>query len=215
MSNAEMSQYWNESAGPIWVAQQEKLDAQIGPFGALARERAAIRAGEAVLDVGCGCGGTTLELAQAVGAGAQVTAVDISRPMLELAAQRAREAGLADRVVFRLDDAQTAVFDAASFDLVFSRFGVMFFADPVAAFDESAPRAATGRSPRLRVLAAAPEESLDDGARSRCGAAHRVPGAAAARRAGSLRVRRRGARARNPGAGRLRQRGRTRRSKDR
>jgi SAM-dependent methyltransferase len=134
MSNAEMAQYWNESAGPIWVAQQQKLDAQIGPFGALARERAAVRAGERVLDVGCGCGETTLELAQAVGADGQLTAVDISRPMLEYAAQRARDAGLADRIAFRLEDAQTADIGADSFDLVFSRFGVMFFADPVAAF---------------------------------------------------------------------------------
>jgi SAM-dependent methyltransferase len=134
MSNAEMAQYWNESAGPIWVAQQQKLDAQIGPFGALARERAAVRAGELVLDVGCGCGETTLELAQAVGADGQLTAVDISRPMLEYAAQRARDAGLADRIAFRLEDAQTADIGADSFDLVFSRFGVMFFADPVAAF---------------------------------------------------------------------------------
>jgi SAM-dependent methyltransferase len=129
-----MNQYWNDSAGPIWVAQQEKLDAQIGPLGALARERAAIRAGERVLDVGCGCGSTTLELANAVGATGQVVAVDISRPMLELAQRRARAAGLDDRIAFRLEDAQVADFGAASADLVFSRFGVMFFADPVAAF---------------------------------------------------------------------------------
>lgn len=134
MSNAEMSQYWNDSAGPVWVAQQEKMDAQIGPLGALARERAAIRVGERVLDVGCGCGGTTLEIAHDVGATGQVVAVDISRPMLEHAKQRARDAGLDGRIAFRLDDAQVAAFDAASVDLVYSRFGVMFFADPVAAF---------------------------------------------------------------------------------
>ena len=134
MSNAEMVEYWNQSAGPVWVAQQERLDAQIGRFGALARERAAIRAGERVLDVGCGCGSTTLELANAVGAGGHVAAVDISRPMLERAQERARDARLDARIAFRLDDAQAAAFEAAAFDVVFSRFGVMFFADPVAAF---------------------------------------------------------------------------------
>ncbi len=134
MSNAEMSQYWNDSAGPVWVAQQERLDAQIGPLGALARERAAIRPGERVLDVGCGCGGTTLELANAVGAAGGVAAVDISRPMLDRARQRVRDAGLHGRVGFRLGDAQVADFETDAYDLVFSRFGVMFFADPVAAF---------------------------------------------------------------------------------
>jgi SAM-dependent methyltransferase len=134
MSNAEMVEYWNQSAGPVWVAQQERLDAQIGRFGALARERAAIRAGERVLDVGCGCGGTTLELANAVGVAGHVAAVDISTPMLEQARRRAREAGLETRIAFRLDDAQVAAFEASAFDLLFSRFGVMFFADPVAAF---------------------------------------------------------------------------------
>jgi SAM-dependent methyltransferase len=63
-----------------------------------------------------------------------VAAVDISRPMLERAQQRAREARLDARIAFRLDDAQVAAFEADAFDLVFSRFGVMFFADPVAAF---------------------------------------------------------------------------------
>lgn len=134
MSNAEMVQYWNDSAGRVWVAQQERLDAQIGPLGALARERAAIRAGERVLDVGCGCGATTLELADAVGEAGRVVAVDISRPMLERARQRAASAGAEARIEWRQDDAQSAAFEGDGFDVVFSRFGVMFFADPVAAF---------------------------------------------------------------------------------
>jgi SAM-dependent methyltransferase len=134
MSNDEMVRYWNESAGPVWVAQQERLDAQIGPLGVRTRARATIRSGERVLDVGCGCGGTTLELAGDVGAGGRVVAVDISRPMLERGKQRARDAGLEASIDWRLDDAQTARFESAAFDLIFSRFGVMFFADPVAAF---------------------------------------------------------------------------------
>jgi SAM-dependent methyltransferase len=134
MSNDEMVKYWNDSAGPVWVAQQERLDAQIGPLGALARERASIRGGERVLDVGCGCGATTLELAEAVGEAGRVVAVDISRPMLERARQRVGSAGTEARIEWRRDDAQTAAFEGAGFDLVFSRFGVMFFDDPVAAF---------------------------------------------------------------------------------
>ena len=134
MANDEMARYWNEGAGGVWVEQQERLDAQIGPLGVRTRDRAAIRSGEAVLDVGCGCGGTTLELAGDVGAGGRVVAVDISRPMLERGKQRARDAGLDARIAWQLEDAQTAPFEGAAFDVIFSRFGVMFFADPVAAF---------------------------------------------------------------------------------
>jgi SAM-dependent methyltransferase len=132
--NDEMNRYWNEAAGPVWTTHADRLDAQLAGLGALAREAAALRADERVLDVGCGCGATTLELAEAVGAGGSVVAVDISKPMLERAAARAARAGLASRVDFRLDDAQTAAFEPASFDVVFSRFGVMFFTDPTAAF---------------------------------------------------------------------------------
>ena len=156
MSNAEMVQYWNDSAGPVWVAQQERLDAQIGPLGALARERAAIRAGERVLDVGCGCGATALELAEAVGDAGRVVAVDISRPMLERARQRAGTAGAGTRVEWRLDDAQSAAFEGDAFDVVFSRFGVMFFADPIAAFTNL--RRALRRDGRLAFVCWQPSD---------------------------------------------------------
>jgi SAM-dependent methyltransferase len=132
--NADMIRYWNEGAGSAWVAMQERLDRQVGPLGAAALERAAVAAGERVLDVGCGCGGTTLEIAGAVGEQGGVVAVDVSEPMLERARQRAAEAGLAARIEWRCEDAQLARFAAGSFDCLYSRFGVMFFADPVAAF---------------------------------------------------------------------------------
>jgi SAM-dependent methyltransferase len=134
MSNAEMIRYWNEGAAPAWTVYEQALDAQLAPLGARARERAALRAGERVLDVGCGCGATTLELAAAVGPAGRVVAVDVSRPMLARAEERARQSALADRIDFRLDDAQSAAFEPGFFDIVYSRFGVMFFADPVAAF---------------------------------------------------------------------------------
>ncbi len=133
-ANAEMIRYWNEAAGPSWVAMQERLDAQLAALGTLVRERAGIASGERVLDVGCGCGGTTLELARAVGTGGRVVAVDISAPMLERARARADAAGLGARIDWQCADAQTARFADAAFDCVYSRFGVMFFEDPTAAF---------------------------------------------------------------------------------
>jgi SAM-dependent methyltransferase len=131
--NAEQVRYWNETAGPKWVAYQALLDAQLRPLGVRAMERGRIAAGERVLDVGCGCGDTTLELARRVSPGGEVVGVDPSALMLARARERAREVGLAN-ATFVEGDAQTHALPAASFDAVFSRFGVMFFADPSAAF---------------------------------------------------------------------------------
>lgn len=130
--NAEQIRYWNEVAGPRWVTQDALLDAQITPLGLRGIERAAPAAGERVLDVGCGCGSTTVELGRRVGSGGAVLGVDLSAPMLERATARAREADLGN-VAFVQADVQTHAFDRG-FDLAFSRFGVMFFADPTAAF---------------------------------------------------------------------------------
>jgi SAM-dependent methyltransferase len=131
--NAEQVQYWNEVAGPRWVVFQERLDAELGGLSQRALERAGPAAGEAVLDVGCGCGGTSLELARRVGPRGRVLGVDVARPMLARARERAAAAG-ALQLRFVEADAQTAALEPAAFDLVFSRFGVMFFADPAAAF---------------------------------------------------------------------------------
>ena len=132
-ANDEQSRYWNETAGPKWVALQERIDAQIEPLGRLAIERSGAKAGEVVLDIGCGCGQSSLQLAQRVGPRGSVQGVDISQPMLDRARERAREHRL-ENVQFLAADAQTQVFAAGDADLLFSRFGVMFFADPVAAF---------------------------------------------------------------------------------
>jgi SAM-dependent methyltransferase len=131
--NAEMIRYWNEGAGPAWVAMQERLDVQVGPFGERALARASVVSGERVLDVGCGCGGTTLEIARQVGPAGRVVALDISAPMLARGRERAAAAGLGERIEWRCEDAQVAALPAG-FDCVYSRFGVMFFADPPAAF---------------------------------------------------------------------------------
>lgn len=132
-ANAEQIRYWNETAGPKWVAMQERIDAQIEPLGRLAIERSGAKPGEVAVDVGCGCGQSSLQLAQKVGPRGRVLGVDISQPMLSRARERAREHGL-DNLQFAAADAQTHPFAAGDADLVYSRFGVMFFADPPAAF---------------------------------------------------------------------------------
>jgi SAM-dependent methyltransferase len=131
--NAEQVRYWNEVAGPRWVRFQERLDRELTGLASVALERSAAEAGEAVLDVGCGCGATTLALGRRVGPAGRVLGVDVSRPMLERARERAAHAGAA-QVGFLEADAQTAALEPGGFDVLFSRFGVMFFADPAAAF---------------------------------------------------------------------------------
>ena len=132
-ANAEQRSYWNEQAGPIWVAQQERLDEQIRPHGELALAALAAAPGERVLDLGCGCGETTLALAARVGPQGSVLGVDLSEPMLARARERAAAAGLGP-LEFLAADAQTAAFAEARFDAAFSRFGVMFFGAPEVAF---------------------------------------------------------------------------------
>jgi SAM-dependent methyltransferase len=129
--NAEQITYWNETAGPKWVALQDVLDQQIRPLGRAAMERVGIASGERVLDVGCGTGDTTVDLARRVGPRGAVTGIDLSAPMLASARQRAAGIG---NVTFQSADAQTTRFEAGHFDVCFSRFGVMFFVEPVAAF---------------------------------------------------------------------------------
>jgi SAM-dependent methyltransferase len=131
--NAEQIRYWNEVAGPKWVSYQTMLDAQIGWLGERTMDRAGVARGDRVLDVGCGCGTTTLELARRVGETGNVLGVDISGPMLEVARERARVAGRTN-IRFTLADAQAHQFDDGALDVAFSRFGVMFFAEPTAAF---------------------------------------------------------------------------------
>jgi SAM-dependent methyltransferase len=131
--NAQQIEYWNHVSGDRWVDMGDVIDAQIAPLGEAAMERARIAPGERVLDIGCGCGQTTLELATRVGADGSVLGLDISNPMLARARERAGHADLGN-VEFQQADAQIYEFDAAGFDLLFSRFGVMFFSSPVEAF---------------------------------------------------------------------------------
>ncbi|MEL0047816.1 MAG: methyltransferase domain-containing protein [Gammaproteobacteria bacterium] len=127
MSNANQEQidYWNDKAGPNWVAMQERLDGVLKPLSDAGLQAAQVKTAERVLDVGCGCGDTSIALHNL---GAKVLGVDVSGPMLEHARNRNGD------VDYLQADAATSDFGGKRFDLVFSRFGVMFFADPVAAF---------------------------------------------------------------------------------
>jgi SAM-dependent methyltransferase len=133
LSNAAQVEYWNAAAGATWARYHDQLDRQIAPLGTEALRALAPAAGEQVLDVGCGCGHTTLQIAARVGATGGVTGVDISAPMLDVARARALPHG-AGAVEFRAADAQVADLGHGRFDAAYSRFGVMFFADPVVAF---------------------------------------------------------------------------------
>lgn len=130
---AQQRAYWNGEGGEPWIRTQDERDRSLAPIGALAREALAPAPGMRVLDIGCGCGGTSFELADAVGADGYVLGSDISETMLAVAEQRRRDMGL-EHVRFQAGDATDATFAGAPFDAVFSRFGVMFFADPDAAF---------------------------------------------------------------------------------
>jgi ubiquinone/menaquinone biosynthesis C-methylase UbiE len=131
--NAAQGEHWNGPEGRHWVADQERYDAMLGPFGDAALEAAAIGPGDRVLDVGCGCATTTLAAAALALPGGAAFGVDLSAPMLTAARRRAKAAGVAN-VVFLEADAQDHPFDATSVDVVISRFGVMFFDNPVTAF---------------------------------------------------------------------------------
>lgn len=132
-ANHEQIRYWNEESGPRWVQQQKRLDVQLDLLGLAAMHRAEVKPGERVLDVGCGCGQTALELAERVGPRGSVLGIDISQPMLARAQARQNELKV-ENLEFLRADAQTYPFERECFDLIFSRFGVMFFDNPQAAF---------------------------------------------------------------------------------
>jgi ubiquinone/menaquinone biosynthesis C-methylase UbiE len=129
--NADQIAYWNGPGGQHWTDRQQAQDTLLAPVSDLLIDRARVKAGMRVVDVGCGCGATTIAFAEKLGPTGHALGVDISAPMLARARQIAL-AGLPAEYV--LADATVYPFDPAGFDLVVSRFGVMFFADPALSF---------------------------------------------------------------------------------
>src|SRR5438270_9435586 len=119
--NSEQIAEWNGALGQRWVAMQQEIDRIVVPFGDAALKAAAPQPGERVIDIGCGCGDTSIELARRVGATSSVLGIDVSRPMLEVARSRGALANGA-RLAFRDADASAAELPADT-DLLFSRFG--------------------------------------------------------------------------------------------
>jgi SAM-dependent methyltransferase len=131
--NRSQAELWNTRAGNTWVELQDLIDRLFAPVEGAVVEAGFPGQGGSALDIGCGSGATTLAMARRLGPGGSCLGVDISAPLVEAARRRAAEEGL-DRVEFVAADAQAYPFEAARFDAVISRFGVMFFDDPAAAF---------------------------------------------------------------------------------
>ncbi|MGJ7524310.1 class I SAM-dependent methyltransferase [Variovorax sp. GB1P17] len=145
----EQAKLWNGSAGRAWVDTQASLDHLFQPLEDLLVEAVSAGAGGRVLDVGCGTGATTLAVARLQGAGGRCVGVDISEPMIAAARKRADREG--SPASFICANAQTHAFEPASFDMVISRLGVMFFDDPVRAFANL--RSAARDDAELRFIA--------------------------------------------------------------
>ncbi len=133
--NQGQAEFWSATGGEAWVDLQDQMDRQLAVVGAAALGALDAQTGESIIDIGCGCGATTLDLAAAVGETGRVVGLDISVPMTELAARRLSDRGFRHASAM-VGDAQTASPGdvGGHVDAVFSRFGVMFFDDPVAAF---------------------------------------------------------------------------------
>ncbi|HEX2038461.1 MAG TPA: methyltransferase domain-containing protein [Acidimicrobiales bacterium] len=133
MPNVEQAEYWDGTGGEHWVADAERYDEINRRYGERIVSTLTPEPGERVLDVGCGNGALCLAIAPRVAPNGSVRGLDLSGPMLANARRRAERAGL-DNVELEKGDAQVAPLPDASFDAAVSRFGVMFFEDPVAAF---------------------------------------------------------------------------------
>ena len=132
IANTAQAEAWNGGEGEHWSNHADRYDRAVAGYHAALLDAARISGGEAVLDIGCGCGQSTIDAGRAASEGTAV-GIDLSRPMLRTATERGRVAGVTN-ATFVPGDAQVHPFDQASFDVVISRFGAMFFSDLGAAF---------------------------------------------------------------------------------
>ena len=131
--NQEQKEFWNEKKGEIWVSLESKIDKMLGPLGDQAIKILKPKVGEKILDIGCGTGSTSQTLSKLVGESGIITGIDISKPILNFA-QKQKENKKIKNINFIQADAQNHQFSDLNFDAVFSRFGIMFFEDPISAF---------------------------------------------------------------------------------
>ena len=130
--NIKQKQFWSGAGGDVWVDKQREMDIMLNPLGRKAIEQLVLEEHTKILDIGCGCGATTIEIAKMIPKG-HVTGLDISIPMLDRAEKFASEMSLSN-IDFQVKDVQTEEISSNQYDIAFSRFGVMFFEDPYEAF---------------------------------------------------------------------------------
>ena len=131
--NKNQKDFWSGKGGDIWVERQNAMDTMLSPLGEAALNKLNFNEEENVLDIGCGCGHTTLNIAKKIGPSGNVTGLDISEPMLKRAKESAVEMSITN-TSFKCVDVQTEDLGDQIYSAAFSRFGVMFFEDSIAAF---------------------------------------------------------------------------------
>jgi len=131
--NKNQKDFWSGKGGDIWVERQNAMDTMLSPLGEAALNKLNFNEEENVLDIGCGCGHTTLNIAKRIGPSGNVTGLDISQPMLKRAKESAVEMSITN-TSFKCVDVQTEDLGDQIYSAAFSRFGVMFFEDSIAAF---------------------------------------------------------------------------------
>ena len=160
--NAAQIEFWNSAASRAWADQYERMDRAVAELTKALLDMAAPQPGEHVLDIGCGSGTTVLELAARVGPGGHVLGADISNQSVTRARQRIADAGLRHAEVI-VADVSVHPFEQNRFELAFSRFGVMFFSDPRAAFTNVRRAMKPGGRVALAVFRAADENLWPNG----------------------------------------------------
>jgi ubiquinone/menaquinone biosynthesis C-methylase UbiE len=131
--NKNQKDFWSGKGGDIWVERQNAMDTMLSPLGEAALNKLNFNEEENVLDIGCGCGNTTLNIAKRIGPSGNVTGLDISEPMLKRAKESVVEMSITN-TSFKCVDVQTEDLGDQIYSAAFSRFGVMFFEDSIAAF---------------------------------------------------------------------------------